>query len=166
MVLSARGPADRDKVPIGFRRVAAEWNRNGWHTGSQFEMRSGGRLNRHITSPMYYNRAPSNMKPSATAGDPSVSGDKSESKTGLLRKRLVELVGELLAKRSITRAVSIDEPLTQAGLSSIDMVNLMLAVEAEFNIMIPAPEITPENFRSIASVEALIAKIDPRDAIL
>jgi acyl carrier protein len=89
-----------------------------------------------------------------------------DSGTGLLRKRLAELVAELLAKRSITRPVSIDEPLTQAGLSSIDMVNLMLAVEAEFNIMIPPPEITPENFRSIASVEALIARIDPRVAQL
>jgi acyl carrier protein len=89
-----------------------------------------------------------------------------QGNTGLLRRRLLELVGELLAKRSITRAVAIDEPLTQAGLSSIDMVNLMLALEAEFNIMIPAPEITPENFRSIASVEALIAKIDPRIALL
>lgn len=89
-----------------------------------------------------------------------------DSGTGLLRKRLVELVGDLLVKRSITREVSIDEPLTQAGLSSIDMVNLMLAVEAEFNIMIPAPEINPENFRSIASVEALISRIDPRVALL
>ena len=89
-----------------------------------------------------------------------------DSGTGLLKKRLVELVRDLLEKRSITRQVSMDEPLTQAGLSSIDMVNLMLAVEAEFNIMIPAPEITPENFRSIASVEALIARIDPRVALL
>jgi len=82
--------------------------------------------------------------------------------TGLLRQRLAELVNELLAKHSITRAVSLDEQLTQAGLSSIDMVNLMLAVEAEFNIMIPPTEITPANFRSISTIEALIVRIEPR----
>jgi len=42
------------------------------------------------------------------------------------------------------------------------MVNLMLGVEAEFNIMIPATDITPANFRSISTIEALIARIDPR----
>jgi len=81
---------------------------------------------------------------------------------GLLRQRLVELVHGLLAKHSITRPVSVDEQLTQAGLSSIDMVNLMLAVEAEFNIMIPPTEITPENFRSISTIEALIVRIELR----
>jgi acyl carrier protein len=85
-----------------------------------------------------------------------------DQSTALLRDRLVELVKELLAKHSITRPVSVDEQLTQAGLSSIDMVNLMLAVEAEFNIMIPATDITPANFRSISTIEALIARIDPR----
>jgi acyl carrier protein len=85
-----------------------------------------------------------------------------DQSTALLRDRLVELVKELLAKHSIARPVSVDEQLTQAGLSSIDMVNLMLAVEAEFNIMIPATEITPANFRSILTIEALIVRIEPR----
>lgn len=84
--------------------------------------------------------------------------------TGLLRQRLVELVNALLAKHSIARQVSVDEQLTQAGLSSIDMVNLMLAVEAEFNIMIAPAEITPANFRSISTIEALIVRIEPRGA--
>lgn len=81
--------------------------------------------------------------------------------TALLRDRLVQLVKEILAKHSITRSILVDEQLSQVGLSSIDMVNLMLAVEAEFDIMIPAPEITPANFRSILTVEALIARIAP-----
>ena len=52
-----------------------------------------------------------------------------------------------------------DRRLTDAGLTSIDMVNLMLAIEAEFDIMIPASDITPANFRSISTIEALIVKI-------
>ena len=91
----------------------------------------------------------------------SESEEMQDQSTALLRDRLVALVKGLLAKHSIDRPVSIDEQLSQAGLSSIDMVNLMLAVEAEFNIMIPAPEITPANFRSISTIEALIARIGP-----
>ena len=101
------------------------------------------------------------QRPSSLLGHQQSDGMPDQS-TALLRDRLVELVKELLAKHSITRPVSVDEQLTQAGLSSIDMVNLMLAVEAEFNIMIPATDITPANFRSISTIEALIARIDPR----
>jgi acyl carrier protein len=41
------------------------------------------------------------------------------------------------------------------------MVSLMLTVEAEFDITIPASEITPENFRSVSTIETLILKINP-----
>ena len=81
---------------------------------------------------------------------------------GLPRDRLLALVKQILAKNSIARPVSIDDQLTEAGLSSIDMVNLMLAIEAEFDIMIPASEITPANFRSISTIEALIVRINRR----
>jgi acyl carrier protein len=35
----------------------------------------------------------------------------------------------------------------------------MLAVEVEFGITIPQSDITPDNFRSVASVEALVARL-------
>jgi acyl carrier protein len=44
------------------------------------------------------------------------------------------------------------------------MVNLMLSIEAAFDIMIPGSEITPANFRSIATIEALIMRIKPQVA--
>jgi len=44
-------------------------------------------------------------------------------------------------------------------MSSIKMVNLMLAVETEFDLTIPQSDITPENFRSVATVEALLARL-------
>jgi acyl carrier protein len=81
--------------------------------------------------------------------------------TDLARDRLLALVKQILAANSIIRPVSIDDQLTEAGLASIDMVNLMLAVEAEFDVMIPASEITPANFRSISTIEALIVRISP-----
>jgi acyl carrier protein len=75
------------------------------------------------------------------------------------RDRLVGLVEQILAKNSIARPISIDDELTEIGLSSIDMVNLMLAVEAEFDIMLPESDITPENFRSVFTMEALVGKM-------
>ena len=85
----------------------------------------------------------------------------SEETATLPRHRMLELVQSILARNSVARPPSIDEELGKAGLSSIDMVNLMLAVEAEFDVSIPAAEITPANFRSIATIEALILKLAP-----
>jgi acyl carrier protein len=39
------------------------------------------------------------------------------------------------------------------------MVNLMLAVELEFDIAIPQSDITPENFQSVSSIQALVGKM-------
>jgi acyl carrier protein len=41
------------------------------------------------------------------------------------------------------------------------MVNLMLAVEAEFDVKIPDRDMTPANFRSVARIEALVEKLKP-----
>ena len=49
-------------------------------------------------------------------------------------ERVAALVRELFAKRSIGRPVGYDDDLGESGLSSLDIVNLMLAVEAEFDI--------------------------------
>jgi acyl carrier protein len=38
------------------------------------------------------------------------------------------------------------------------MVNLMLAVELEFDIAIPQSDITPENFHSVAAIESLVVR--------
>ena len=91
--------------------------------------------------------------------DGSGSDEKMNPSAALPRVRLVEMVNGMLVKNSIARPVSIDEQLSAAGLSSLDMVNLMIALEAEFDIMIPGSEITPANFRSISTIEALILRI-------
>jgi acyl carrier protein len=55
------------------------------------------------------------------------------------------------------------DPLTadlrEAGLSSVAAVRLMLEVEAAFDLAIPDAELTPENFASIASIEALVRRL-------
>jgi len=72
--------------------------------------------------------------------------------------RVTALVGALFAKRGIARPVARDEDLSEAGLSSLDMVNLMLAVEGEFGIKIADADMTPANFRTVARIESLLAR--------
>jgi len=78
------------------------------------------------------------------------------------RPRLVGLVRQLLEKNSVSRPISVSDVLSEIGLSSIDMVNLMLAVEAEFDIQIPQSELTVDNFRSIESIERLVDRLQTR----
>jgi acyl carrier protein len=75
------------------------------------------------------------------------------------RERVVTLVQERLARRAITKPVAADDDLRESGISSLDMVNLMLAVEAEFGLTIPEVDMTPVNFRSVAAIEALVATL-------
>jgi acyl carrier protein len=76
-----------------------------------------------------------------------------------IRDRLLLLVGQILGKPQAAASLPAEARLSELGMSSIKMVNLMLAVEAEFNLTIPQGEITPDNFRSVASIEALLARL-------
>jgi acyl carrier protein len=73
--------------------------------------------------------------------------------------RITALVRAILEKRAITRAIGRDDVLTDCGISSLDMVNLMLAVEGEFDLKIPDRDMTPANFRTVARIEALVEKL-------
>jgi acyl carrier protein len=75
------------------------------------------------------------------------------------------LVRQILAKRSIDRIVGREEDLTTCGLSSLDMVNLMLAVESAFDVKISDRDMTPANFRSIARIEALLEQVAGEQAV-
>jgi acyl carrier protein len=76
-----------------------------------------------------------------------------------LRDRLLRLVAQILGKPEGAASLPADARLSELGMSSIKMVNLMLAVETEFDLTIPQGDITPENFRSVATVEALLARL-------
>jgi acyl carrier protein len=71
-------------------------------------------------------------------------------------ERVAQLVRRVLERRATARPVGHDDDLRTSGLSSLDMVNLMLAVEAEFAIKISERDMTPANFRSIARIAALV----------
>jgi acyl carrier protein len=75
------------------------------------------------------------------------------------RDEIAQIVAAMLARRNVTSAVGAGADLRKAGLTSLDMVNLMLAVEDRFDLELPEAEMTPDNFRSIATIEALVRRL-------
>jgi len=73
--------------------------------------------------------------------------------------RIFGIVMETLPAAAARTGLRADQSLQDVGLQSLDMVTLMLAVEAEFDLEIPQHEMTPENFRSVAAIERLVASL-------
>ena len=67
--------------------------------------------------------------------------------------RLLALVKSILKQNAIAADLEPATLLVDVGLTSMDMVNLMLAVEAEFDFTIPQADITPENFQSVKTLQ-------------
>jgi acyl carrier protein len=79
--------------------------------------------------------------------------------------RVLALVKAILEQNSIAAEVGPESRLVDVGLTSMDMVNLMLGVEAEFDFTIPQSEITPENFQSIETLQRMIVnQLQPEHA--
>jgi acyl carrier protein len=74
-----------------------------------------------------------------------------------IRNRITGLVKTILEQNAVAAEIAPDTRLVDVGLTSMDMVNLMLGVEAEFDFMIPQDQITPENFQSVETLERLVA---------
>jgi acyl carrier protein len=73
-----------------------------------------------------------------------------------VQTRVLALVKSVLEQNAMAAEIGPQTHLVDIGLTSMDMVNLMLAVEAEFDFTIPQSEITPENFQSVAALEQMI----------
>jgi len=72
--------------------------------------------------------------------------------------RVAAIVGAMLAGKGLA-PVGPGDSLREAGLSSLDQVNLMLSVEETFELMLPPEVMTPDNFQSIAAIAALIGRL-------
>ena len=73
-----------------------------------------------------------------------------------VHSRITALVAAILTQNALPAELAFDTKLVDAGLTSMDMVNLMLSVEAEFDFTIPQGEITPENFQSVATLQRMV----------
>ncbi|MBR0821985.1 phosphopantetheine-binding protein [Bradyrhizobium liaoningense] len=82
-----------------------------------------------------------------------------------VRDRIIKLVKGILEQNSLVANITPSAKLVDAGLTSMDMVNLMLGVEAEFDFTIPQSEITPENFQSVETLERMVStQLQPANA--
>jgi acyl carrier protein len=75
-----------------------------------------------------------------------------------VQDRVLALVRTILDQNSVCVEVLPESRLVDIGLTSLDMVNLMLGVEAEFDLTLPQSEITGENFRSVQMMVRMIDK--------
>ncbi len=73
-----------------------------------------------------------------------------------VQDRILALVKSILEQNAIAAELDPESLLVDVGLTSMDMVNLMLGVEAEFDFTIPQSEITPENFQSVQTLQRMI----------
>jgi acyl carrier protein len=73
-----------------------------------------------------------------------------------VQTRILALVKTILKQNAMTVEINPDSMLVDVGFTSMDMVNLMLGVEAEFDFTIPQSEISPENFQSVKTLERMI----------
>ena len=92
------------------------------------------------------------------------AGNRMSTMQASTREQITDVVRRLLADRGITRSFGAQEDLREVGLTSLDMVNLVLAVESALAVGIPEAEITPANFRSVGTIEALVASLRHRSA--
>lgn len=70
--------------------------------------------------------------------------------------RIVRIVQSMLVERGPVSPLGVDESLRDYGLTSLDMVKLVLLVEAEFDFMIADGDMVPSNFRSAAAIALLV----------
>ena len=84
---------------------------------------------------------------------------ENQSGPGSPHDRIIGLVERILERPAGAAPLPVLARLNELGMSSMKMINLMLAIEVEFDLSIPQTDITPENFDSIASVETLVVKL-------
>ena len=73
--------------------------------------------------------------------------------------QVVDIVRQAMPAQGGLANLAADTDLYDAGLTSMAMVKLMLAVEVAFDVAIPDADLNPDNFRSVAAVEALVARL-------
>jgi acyl carrier protein len=73
--------------------------------------------------------------------------------------RVITVVQQVFEERLISQPVAADDILIEMGLTSLDIVRLVLLVETEFDLMLPITEITPANFRSISTINRLVNRL-------
>ncbi len=76
-----------------------------------------------------------------------------------VRDMVRSVVCETLELRGSDARPGDEESLVAAGLSSMGLVALILALESRFDVEVPRREMAAENFHSIVSIAALMSRL-------
>ena len=88
-----------------------------------------------------------------TAANPAAFSDDS------FRAQVMTVLFGIRPVQANGSAYDAQTKLGEAGFTSLEMVNVMLGVEAAFDLMIPAGDITAGNFATAASIAAMIKRL-------
>ncbi len=69
------------------------------------------------------------------------------------------VVRQIAAQHDVRAEIGAADSLVDRGMTSMAMVDLMLAIEATFDVTIPQRELTPANFQSIKSLSRLLERL-------
>jgi acyl carrier protein len=73
--------------------------------------------------------------------------------------RLTDIVRQHAPNLPSDAVAAVRANLSDAGLTSMAAVRLMLSIEAAFAIAIPDADLTPEHFATIAAMQALVERL-------
>lgn len=65
---------------------------------------------------------------------------------------IMRLVRAHMEAKSFQAGIEADSDLVEAGLTSFDMVQIVLAIEKEYALKFPDEELNPDNFKDVASI--------------
>ncbi len=71
--------------------------------------------------------------------------------------RLFDLIRPLLRLLPADQTLAMDAELGKLGLDSLQSIDLLMALEQEFNVQIPDEKITVESFTTPANILALVS---------
>ena len=69
------------------------------------------------------------------------------------------IVATVAAQHGLAGPFAPTDFLVDRGMTSMAMVDLMLAVEAEFDVTIPQRELTPANFQTMEALARLLDRL-------
>lgn len=72
-----------------------------------------------------------------------------------MKDTIIELLTDIRDDVDVSCETLIDDGI----LSSLDIIQLIGALDDEFDISIPATEIVPANFNSVAAMEAMVKRL-------
>ena len=73
--------------------------------------------------------------------------------------RIADIVATVAAQHGLAGPFAPTDFLVDRGLSSMAMVDLMLAVEGDFDVTIPQRDLTPANFQSMEALARLLDRL-------